>query len=114
MKPRIKYPIIVEGKYDKNTLCQIFNCMVLVTGGFGIFNAKEKQALLRRIAEGGVIFLPIPTAAESRYAPSFRAFSPRIKYITFISRRSRARSAARGPLQRRELLAWREWTETGF
>ena len=57
MKPRIKYPIIVEGKYDKNTLSQIFDCTVLVTGGFGIFNAKEKQALLRRIAEGGVIVL---------------------------------------------------------
>ena len=57
MKPKIKYPIIVEGKYDKNTLSQIFDCTVLVTGGFGIFNAKEKQALLRRIAEGGVIVL---------------------------------------------------------
>ena len=57
MKPRIKYPIIVEGKYDKNTLSQIFDCTVLVTGGFGIFNAKEKQALLRRIAESGVIVL---------------------------------------------------------
>ena len=57
MKPRIKYPIIVEGKYDKNTLSQIFDCTVLVTGGFGIFNAKEKQALLRRIAEGGVVVL---------------------------------------------------------
>ena len=57
MKPKIKYPIIVEGKYDKNTLSQIFDCTVLVTGGFGIFNAKEKQVLLRRIAEDGVIVL---------------------------------------------------------
>ena len=57
MKPKIKYPIIVEGKYDKNTLSQIFDCTVLVTGGFGIFNAKEKQALLRRIAEDGAIIL---------------------------------------------------------
>ena len=57
MKPKIKHPIIVEGKYDKNTISQIFDCTVLVTGGFGIFNAKEKQALLRRIAEGGVIVL---------------------------------------------------------
>ena len=57
MKPKIKYPIIVEGKYDKNTLSQIFDCTVIVTGGFGIFNAKEKQALIRRIAEGGVIVL---------------------------------------------------------
>ena len=57
MKPKIKYPIIVEGKYDKNTLSQIFDCTVLVTDGFGIFNAKEKQALLRRIAEDGAIIL---------------------------------------------------------
>ncbi len=57
MKKRIAFPIIVEGRYDKNTLSQIFECTVLTTNGFGIFNSKEKQALFRRIASDGVIVL---------------------------------------------------------
>ncbi len=57
MKKRIALPIIVEGRYDKNTLSQIFDCTVLTTNGFGIFNSKEKQALFRRIAAEGVIVL---------------------------------------------------------
>lgn len=56
-KIRIAFPIIVEGKYDKNTLSQIFDAKIFTVGGFAIFNSKEKQALLRRIAENGVIVL---------------------------------------------------------
>ncbi len=57
MKKKITLPIIVEGRYDKNTLCQIFDCNAFTTDGFGIFNSKEKQSLLRKIASGGVIVL---------------------------------------------------------
>lgn len=57
MKKRISLPIIVEGKYDKITLTSIFDCTVITTGGFGIFNSKEKQALIRRLASDGVIVL---------------------------------------------------------
>ena len=56
-KKRISLPIIVEGKYDKNTLSQIFDARIFTLGGFGVFNSKEKQALLRRIAKDGVILL---------------------------------------------------------
>ena len=56
-KKRIKYPIIVEGKYDKNTLLQIFDAHVVTLSGFGIFNSGEKQALLRRLAARGIIIL---------------------------------------------------------
>ena len=56
-KIKIALPIIVEGKYDKNTLSQIFDANIFTVGGFGIFNSKEKQALLKRIASGGVIVL---------------------------------------------------------
>lgn len=56
-KIRIALPIIVEGKYDKNTLSQIFDAKIFTVGGFGIFNSKEKQALLRKIAAHGVIVL---------------------------------------------------------
>ena len=54
---RISFPILVEGKYDKSTLLSIFDTTVITLGGFGVFNSKEKQALIRRIAMGGIIVL---------------------------------------------------------
>ena len=44
--------ILVEGKYDKIKLGQIFDATILTTDGFGIFKQKDKLALLRRLAEG--------------------------------------------------------------
>ena len=43
--------ILVEGKYDKIKLGQIFDATILTTDGFGIFKQKDKLALLRRLAE---------------------------------------------------------------
>ena len=59
MKDRIKVsmPIIVEGRYDKATLSGFVDAVILTTGGFSIFNNKEKQALIRRIADRGIIVL---------------------------------------------------------
>lgn len=55
---KVMYPVIVEGKYDKNTLLQIIDTPVIATGGFSVFNSKEKQSLLMRLAEkGGLIIL---------------------------------------------------------
>lgn len=55
---KIKEVVIVEGRYDKNTLLQCVDCTVIETSGFGIFNNKEKAALLRRLAEthGIIVF----------------------------------------------------------
>ncbi|MBQ2810360.1 MAG: DUF4093 domain-containing protein [Clostridia bacterium] len=59
MKKRIKYPIIVEGKYDKIKLCSLFDADVIVTGGFAIFSHGERLALLRSLADkaGKIIIL---------------------------------------------------------
>ena len=54
---KISLPIVVEGKYDKSTLLSIFDTTVVTLGGFGVFNSREKQALIRRIASGGIIVL---------------------------------------------------------
>lgn len=48
---RIKEAIVVEGRYDKNTLSQLVDTVILETAGFGIFKNREKLALLRRIGE---------------------------------------------------------------
>ena len=44
-------------KYDKNTLSQYFEAEIFYFGGFSVFNAKEKQAMIRRIAKNGIIIL---------------------------------------------------------
>jgi len=55
---KIREVVVVEGRYDRNTLLQAVDCTVIETGGFGIFNNKEKAALLRRLAkERGLIVL---------------------------------------------------------
>ncbi len=48
---RIREAIVVEGRYDKNTLSQVVDTLILETAGFGIFRDPEKLALLRRAAE---------------------------------------------------------------
>ena len=55
---RIKEAIVVEGRYDKNTLSQVVDTLIVETSGFGVFKDKEKLALLRRLAEKrGLIIL---------------------------------------------------------
>lgn len=46
----IRECIVVEGRYDKNTLSQIVNAPIVETSGFGIFKDKQQQQLLRQIA----------------------------------------------------------------
>lgn len=55
---KIREAIVVEGRYDKNTLSQIVDAPILETSGFGIFKNKEQMALLRRVAEvrGLIVF----------------------------------------------------------
>ena len=48
---KIKEAIVVEGRYDKNTLSQLVDTVILETNGFGIFKDKEQLALLRKIAQ---------------------------------------------------------------
>ena len=57
MKPRIKYPIIVEGKYDKIKLDSIFEANVITTGGFAIFTGEEKIHLIKKLAEKSKIII---------------------------------------------------------
>lgn len=61
---RIREVIVVEGRYDKNALRQVVEATVVETGGFGVFNDRERLALLRRLAaERGLILLTDSDAA---------------------------------------------------
>ena len=55
---KIKEAIVVEGRYDKNTLSQIVDTPILETHGFGIFKDKNQMQLLRQVAQkrGLIVF----------------------------------------------------------
>lgn len=51
-------PVIVEGKYDKIKLSSVISSPIITTDGFGIFNNRERAALIRKLAlAGGVIVI---------------------------------------------------------
>ena len=55
---KIREVIVVEGRYDKNTLSQVVDATILETKGFGIFKDKAQLRLLRRAAQArGLIVL---------------------------------------------------------
>lgn len=58
MKQKLSKAIIVEGKYDKIRLSNIFDTIIVATEGFGIFNDKSKQKYIKKLADScGVIIL---------------------------------------------------------
>ena len=61
---KIREAIVVEGRYDKNTLSQIVDAPILETSGFGIFKDKKQMALLRQVAQKrGLIVFTDPDGA---------------------------------------------------
>jgi ribonuclease M5 len=61
---RIREAIIVEGKYDKNTLSQAVDALIIETGGFALFNNRERLDYIRRLAQArGIVVLTDPDGA---------------------------------------------------
>lgn len=55
---KIKEAVIVEGKYDKIKLSAIIDTVIIETDGFAVFKDKEKQKLIRFLAEKrGIIIM---------------------------------------------------------
>lgn len=55
---RVRQAIVVEGRYDKNTLRQIVDAPIFETGGFGVMNNRELLGFLRQVAQRrGLIIL---------------------------------------------------------
>lgn len=55
---KVKEVIVVEGRYDKNTLAQVVDAVIVETAGFGIFSDTEKLEMIRRLAERqGIVVL---------------------------------------------------------
>ena len=102
MKPRVREVIVVEGRYDKNTLLQAVDAVVVETGGFAVFRNGEKAAYLRRLAEKrGVILLTDPDGAGFVIRNHLKGILPP------MCRTCTARSAARKRAGKRGNEAWR-------
>ncbi len=50
-KLNLKYPVIVEGKYDKIKLSNVISSPIITVGGFSILNDKKKRKYLSSLAE---------------------------------------------------------------
>lgn len=55
---KLNEAVIVEGKYDKIKLSAVLDTVIVETDGFGIFKDREKQKLIRYLAEKrGIIIM---------------------------------------------------------
>jgi ribonuclease M5 len=80
---KIKEVIIVEGKYDKNTLSQVVDATIMTCGGFSLFNDRDLRELLARLAEErGIIVLTDADGAGLVIRNRLRGFLPpgRVKH----------------------------------
>lgn len=50
-KLRVRYPVIVEGRYDKAKLRSFLDADIIQTDGFRLFSDKKKLALIRELAQ---------------------------------------------------------------
>ena len=55
---KLKQAIVVEGRYDKNTLSQVVDAPIFQTDGFAIMHDKQQLQLLRKVAQkrGLIVF----------------------------------------------------------
>lgn len=85
-KLKIKYPIVCEGKYDKITLGSVVEGHIITTDGFGIFNDKEKELLIKRLCgDGKLIVLTDSDSAGSLIRSKIRGFIPKQQLINLYT-----------------------------
>ena len=95
-KIKLSLPVIVEGKYDKITLSSVIDAHIVQTDGFGIFNNKEKRALISRISKNGVIVMCDSDSAGGVIRSCLNGIVPKDKqyplYIPRISGKERRKA----------------------
>ncbi len=96
---KVNEVIVVEGRYDKNTLSQFLDATIVETGGFGVFSDKDKLSLLRRLAEKrGLVILTDSDGAGFVIRNYLKGALPADKvkhaYIPDINGKERRKAAA--------------------
>ena len=75
--PEIREAVIVEGRYDKNTVSQVISAMIIETNGFGIFNDAQKREFIAQMAQTrGIIILTDSDASGFLIRNKLRSFIP--------------------------------------
>ena len=59
----LRYPVAVEGKYDKIKLSNVISSQIMVLNGFSAFNDENTVKMLRKSAHDGLILLTDPDRA---------------------------------------------------
>lgn len=95
---RIQEAIVVEGRYDKNTLSQLVDTLILTTEGFQVFKRKDRAELLRRVAEKrGLIVLTDSDGAGFLIRNHLKGILPRSQvkhcYIPDVNGKERRKRA---------------------
>ena len=94
---KISLPIVVEGKYDKSTILSMFDTTVITLGGFAVFNSKEKQALVRKVAKDGIIVLTDSDGAGKMIRSFLNGIIPKDKiynlYIPKVAGKEKRKTA---------------------
>ncbi len=98
MKLKLKEALVVEGRYDKNTLSQVVDGTIVETRGFGIFHDPERMALLRLYAETcGLVILTDSDSAgfliRNRIRGSIPTGAVKHAYIPDIPGKERRKSS---------------------
>lgn len=96
---KIRQAIIVEGKYDKIHLSNIFDALIITTDGFRIFKDVEKRALIRLVAERtGIIVLTDSDSAGQMIRHCLEKFVPADKiknvYLPRLAGKEKRKTAA--------------------
>lgn len=97
-KLKIPYPVIVEGKYDRQKLMSVIDAMIITTEGFGIFRDRERAALVRALAKRSpIIVLTDPDGAGKVIRSHLSGLIPPERlirlYIPRISGKEKRKSA---------------------
>jgi ribonuclease M5 len=100
-KPKLREAVVVEGRYDKNTLSQAVDAVILETGGFQIFSEPERLRMLRNIANArGLVILTDPDGAGFLIRSYLKGSLPmdRVKhaYIPDVFGREKRKSSPSG------------------
>lgn len=96
--PRLRFPVVVEGRYDKAAVLSVFSGTVITTDGFGIFNSAQKRALIRRLGENGIILLTDPDAGGKQIRSFISGILPKDKiYQVYAPRKEGKEKRKRAP-----------------
>ena len=87
---KLREAILVEGRYDVNTVRQVVDMVVLETGGFRIFNNKDQLKVIRRIAETRGLIVLTDSDGAGFVTPFCTGGQSRRMYLCFRTERCRS------------------------